>query len=164
MLLLIAPAIAVAVCIAIAEAMRPLQQLPVWVVIRICTDEDKMVDYWNTVDGEIELNMDVIDDPRGEAQEIHQYVITLCCVALCCVVLCCVVLVLICDIIDGPLLGFPCLPCPPLFDLLPLRLTVFLCSFALNCVAQGEQLADIRGAPAPTERVRNHSQGIGSNR
>ena len=62
------------------EAMRPLQQLPVWVVIRICTDEDKMVDYWNTVDSEIELNMDVIDDPNGEAREIHQYVITLCCV------------------------------------------------------------------------------------
>ena len=56
--------------------MRPLQQLPVWVVIRLCTDEEKMVDYWNTVDGEIELNMDVIDDPNGEAREIYEYVIT----------------------------------------------------------------------------------------
>ena len=54
--------------------MRPLQHLPVWVVIRLCTDEDKMVDYWNSVDGEIELNMDVIDDPQGEAQEIFAYV------------------------------------------------------------------------------------------
>ena len=54
--------------------MRPLQQLPVWVVIRLCTDEDRMVDYWNSVDGEIELNMDVIDDPNGEAREIHEYV------------------------------------------------------------------------------------------
>ena len=54
--------------------MRPLQQLPVWIVIRLCTDEDKMVDYWNTVDGEIELNMDVIDDHNGEAREIYEYV------------------------------------------------------------------------------------------
>jgi hypothetical protein len=92
MSLIIAFAVAVAVYFAYVEAMRPLQQLPVWVVIRICTDEDKMVDYWNTVDGEIELNMDVIDDPRGEAQEIHQYVIALLIPALCCVVSCCVVL------------------------------------------------------------------------
>jgi hypothetical protein len=35
-----------------------------------------MVDYWNSVDSEIELNMDVIDDPRGEALEIYKYVIT----------------------------------------------------------------------------------------
>ena len=31
-----------------------------------------MVDYWNSVDSEIELNMDVIDDPRGEALEIYK--------------------------------------------------------------------------------------------
>ena len=52
--------------------MRPLELLPVWVVIRLCTDEDKMVNYWNGIDNEIELNMDVIDDPRGEAGEIHR--------------------------------------------------------------------------------------------
>ena len=54
--------------------MRPLELLPVWVVIRLCTDEDKMVNYWNGIDNEIELNMDVIDDPLGEAEEIHRYV------------------------------------------------------------------------------------------
>jgi hypothetical protein len=54
--------------------MRPLQQLPVWVVIRLCTNEDKMVEYWNNIDSAIELNMDVIDDPLGEATEIHKSV------------------------------------------------------------------------------------------
>ena len=53
-------------------AMRPLEQLPVWVVIRLCTDEDKMVNYWNNIDSAIELNMDVIDDPHGEAKEIYR--------------------------------------------------------------------------------------------
>ena len=52
--------------------MRPLEKLPVWVVIRLCTDEDKMVTYWNNVDSDIELSMDVIDDHLGEAKEIHR--------------------------------------------------------------------------------------------
>ena len=55
--------------------MRPLQQLPVWVVIRLCTNEDKMVEYWNNIDSAIELNMDVIDDPQGEAAEIYRSVL-----------------------------------------------------------------------------------------
>jgi hypothetical protein len=59
-------------------AMRPLEKLPVWIVIRLCTDEDKMVDYWNNIDSVIELNMDVIDDPLGEAKEIHRSVRTTC--------------------------------------------------------------------------------------
>jgi hypothetical protein len=44
------------------------------VVIRLCTNENAIVDYWNNVDREIELNMDVIDDPLGEAKEIHKSV------------------------------------------------------------------------------------------
>ena len=61
-------------CIVLSATMRPLEQLPVWVVIRLCTDEDRMVNYWNGIDSEIELNMDVIDDPLGEAEEIHRWV------------------------------------------------------------------------------------------
>jgi len=56
----------------IAEAMRPLQTLPVWVVIRLCTDDDAVVQYWNQVDEDLELDMDVLDDHSGEAAEVAE--------------------------------------------------------------------------------------------
>ncbi len=57
----------------VAEAMRPLKQLPVWVVIRLCTNESNIVNYWNNVDKELELDMDVLDDLCGEATTIRDH-------------------------------------------------------------------------------------------
>jgi hypothetical protein len=57
----------------VADAMRPLKNLPVWVIVRFCTDQDSIVDYWNNVDRELELNMDVVDDLLGEAKEIYKH-------------------------------------------------------------------------------------------
>lgn len=56
----------------LVKAMLPLKSLPVWVVIRLCTNDPQVLKYWNEIDSELELNMDVIDDFYGEAVEVKR--------------------------------------------------------------------------------------------
>jgi hypothetical protein len=54
----------------LADAMRPLAHLPVLVVVRLCTDDQRTVEYWNNIDAQLELSIDVLDDLVGESQEV----------------------------------------------------------------------------------------------
>jgi len=55
------------------DSLRRLEGLPVWLVIRLCTDEEDVVDFYNNLDEQLELSMDVLDDFSGEAEEVFEH-------------------------------------------------------------------------------------------
>lgn len=54
----------------LAKVMKALKDLPVWVVVRLCTNDPVIIKYWNDIDHELELNMDVLDDFHNEGIEV----------------------------------------------------------------------------------------------
>jgi hypothetical protein len=56
----------------VAEAMKPLQKLPVWIVVRLATDAPNVVKYWDEIDRELELEMDVLDDLIQDAKQVDK--------------------------------------------------------------------------------------------
>ncbi len=52
------------------EVIKAFQALPVWLVVRLCTNEAEVVSYWSNIDRELELNMDILDDFESEGNEV----------------------------------------------------------------------------------------------
>ena len=55
---------------ALEKAFKELLALPVKVVIRICTDNEDVTNYWNKIDNFGDIDIDVIDDLKAEAEDI----------------------------------------------------------------------------------------------
>lgn len=57
------------------EALESLQDLPVSVVIRLCTDYQPLIDFYNSLDERLDwdLSLDVLDDHRAEAKEVYEH-------------------------------------------------------------------------------------------
>jgi len=53
-------------------AMKSLEGLPVWVVIRLCTDSEHIVNYYNDLDRQLELSIEVLDNYTDEALEMYR--------------------------------------------------------------------------------------------
>jgi len=54
------------------ESLRMLEGLPIWLVIRLCTDDEDVVDFYNELDEVLELSIDVLDDFTGESIEVYE--------------------------------------------------------------------------------------------
>jgi len=53
-------------------SLRLLEGLPVWLVVRLCTNDSTVGDFYNSLDSELELSIDVLDDFEGEGMEIQK--------------------------------------------------------------------------------------------
>lgn len=56
----------------VAEFRRLNAELPVMCVVRLCTDDNEVAEFYNEIDSEVELQLDIVDDMMSEAHECYK--------------------------------------------------------------------------------------------
>jgi len=54
------------------QSLRSLEGLPCWIVVRLCTDDEDVVEFYNNLDQQLELSIEVLDDFTSEAEEVYK--------------------------------------------------------------------------------------------
>jgi hypothetical protein len=61
----------------IESALKLFEHLPshisISVIVRLCTDSTQLVEYWDNVDNNVEVNLDVIDNIVNEGIQVHMF-------------------------------------------------------------------------------------------
>jgi len=55
----------------VAHALSQLKDLPCWVIVRLFTEEEAVSNYWDRVDGQLEIRLDIISDFLIEGKQIQ---------------------------------------------------------------------------------------------
>jgi len=55
------------------QALKSLEGLPIYLVIRLCTQTEEVVEFYNSLDRDLDLNLEVLDDYFSEAKELYRY-------------------------------------------------------------------------------------------
>jgi len=50
---------------------RLMRELPVWMVVRLCTSEESVLKFYQDIDEQLECNIEVLDDYLDEAKEVY---------------------------------------------------------------------------------------------
>ena len=56
----------------VVDMLKPLEGLPLKVVIRMCTDEAEVTEYWQNINAKVDLDIDVLDDLYAESVEVGE--------------------------------------------------------------------------------------------
>lgn len=57
---------------AFENALREIQS-KAWIVVRLCTNDDSVLEYYQKLDDQMELSLEVLDDYFDEAKEVHAH-------------------------------------------------------------------------------------------
>jgi len=56
----------------LTSILKELEIYPIWIIIRICSNDDEIIGYYNDIDAQFERSLEVLDDVYGEGKEISK--------------------------------------------------------------------------------------------